>query len=296
MKAKIITLIVTMVLLCTGSSFAQGFTIETLDGLYDTSTDTLIADDASTITWSLRLTSDANVYTGITNGFRIYSEDGANWGGVAADTLTTGWGGAGAYFDQFSIKYWSNDGMGADSVAFGGVKVFLGTGLPANFDEVAYSITIGPFASGVSGDHGKTVCLDSSWTPPAGVWKWAASGGITTIPSWGGPFCYTVVDPDLVLSVSAVGDNLPTKFALNQNYPNPFNPTTAINFDLPTKSKVSLKVYNVLGQLVTTLVDEELDAGSYETEWDASSTGSGVYFYKIEAGSFVETKKMMLLK
>ena len=243
MKAKILTLIVTMVLFCTGMSFAQGFTLETVDGLYNGSTDSLIADGSQMFTWSLRLTSDANVYTGITNGFRVYSDDGANWSGVSADTLTTGWGGAGQYFDQFTIKYWSNDGMGADSLAFGGVKVFLGTGLPADFDKVAYSITAGPIAIS---DHGKTLCLDSSWTPPAGVWKWAASGGITTLPSWDGPFCYTVVDPQQ-LSVNAVGDNLPTVFALNQNYPNPLTrqPQSTLTFRLNPKSVSKFIMYSV---------------------------------------------------
>lgn len=296
MKAKFLTLFVAVLLISAGSVLAQtSVSVETVDGLYNSDATKLTADGSTMITWSLRVTSDANVYTGVTNGFVVYSDDGATWGGTAGDTLTSGWAGAtGAeYFDQFTIKYWSNDGAERDTVGFGGIKVFFGAGLPANFDEVAWSIAIGPIPAA---SNGKTICLDSCWYPPAGVWKWAASGGIVSYPAWDGPHCYTAVDPNASGVAEVNGDNLPTTYALKQNYPNPFNPTTTINFDIPTKSFVSIKVYNVLGQMVTSLVNEELDAGRYETNWDGAEAGSGIYFYKIQAGSFVETKKMMLLK
>ncbi len=95
--------------------------------------------------------------------------------------------------------------------------------------------------------------------------------------------------------------NLPTEFALDQNHPNPFNPSTVIDFALPTASKVSVNIYNVLGQVVKTLVDKELTAGYWSVTWDGTDnagniTTSGVYFYKIKAGSFQSTKKMMMLK
>lgn len=89
---------------------------------------------------------------------------------------------------------------------------------------------------------------------------------------------------------------LPTKFSLSQNYPNPFNPTTTINFDIPKQTNVTLKVYDALGSEVTTLLNEKLDPGYYKHEWDASKFASGVYFYRIVAGTFVETKKLMILK
>lgn len=94
---------------------------------------------------------------------------------------------------------------------------------------------------------------------------------------------------------------LPTSFALSQNYPNPFNPTTEIQFDIPNRSKVKLSVFNVLGQQVRTLHNEELAAGSYTVTWDGRSDGgtplaSGVYFYRLDAENFVQTKKMMLIK
>ena len=90
--------------------------------------------------------------------------------------------------------------------------------------------------------------------------------------------------------------NLPTDFVLQQNYPNPFNPTTIISFSIPSSTFTSLKVYDVLGNEVATLVNEEKPAGSYEINFNASSLSSGTYFYKLQAGSFMETKKMILLK
>jgi hypothetical protein len=105
----------------------------------------------------------------------------------------------------------------------------------------------------------------------------------------------------VALSGAAPGNNLPTAYNLAQNYPNPFNPTTEIALDLPVAGHVNLTVFNVLGQQVRTLVDADMPAGSHVVSWDGTSgsgnaVSSGVYFYRLETGSFVETKKMMLLK
>jgi hypothetical protein len=88
----------------------------------------------------------------------------------------------------------------------------------------------------------------------------------------------------------------PASFELSQNYPNPFNPTTAIGYQLSAVSQVELSVYNLLGQKVVTLVSERQQAGSHQVEWDASAFASGVYYYRLEAGEFVEVKKMILLR
>jgi hypothetical protein len=85
-------------------------------------------------------------------------------------------------------------------------------------------------------------------------------------------------------------------FKLEQNYPNPFNPSTMIEFSIPAESRVALKVYNILGQEVATLVNESLLAGNHAVKFDASRFATGVYLYRITAGSFVSTKKMLLLK
>ncbi len=106
--------------------------------------------------------------------------------------------------------------------------------------------------------------------------------------------------------VGVYDDNVasPDEFMLMQNYPNPFNPTTKISFTIPSVTlrqaqsdiRVALKVYDVLGREVVTLIDEEKPAGNYEIEFDASGLSSGVYFYKLQAGSFVQTRKMILIK
>jgi hypothetical protein len=86
------------------------------------------------------------------------------------------------------------------------------------------------------------------------------------------------------------------KYDLAQNYPNPYNPTTLITYSIPTSSNVILKVYNVLGKLITTLVNENQGAGIYKVNFDAGSLSNGVYFYKIQAGNYTAVKKMLLLK
>ena len=124
----------------------------------------------------------------------------------------------------------------------------------------------------------------SAW---AGLWEGEIWGNNTT-----------VVDPS--------SNNLPIGFALGQNYPNPFNPSTTINYSIPSSSFVTLMLYDVLGNEVATLVNEEKPQGSYEIKFSTgsgSSSGreiynlpSGIYFYRLQAGSFVETRKMVLLK
>ncbi|MBI4547327.1 MAG: T9SS type A sorting domain-containing protein [Ignavibacteriae bacterium] len=89
---------------------------------------------------------------------------------------------------------------------------------------------------------------------------------------------------------------LPKEFALHQNYPNPFNPVTVIRYQLPVQSHVTLKIYNLLGQEVRTLVDEVQEAGYKSVEWNAAGMASGVYFYRLRAGNFVDVKKLPLLK
>ena len=89
---------------------------------------------------------------------------------------------------------------------------------------------------------------------------------------------------------------IPSVFSLSQNYPNPFNPTTKISYQLPSNNFVTLKVYDVLGNEVAALVNEQQPAGKYEVQFDASGLGSGIYFYKLNAGSLVETRKMVLMK
>lgn len=135
---------------------------------------------------------------------------------------------------------------------------------PANFDFHISSF----FASIAIGDDG-TVIGDPRWSVPTGI--------------------------------EVTDSNLPTKFNLNQNYPNPFNPTTRISYALPKDAQVKLMVFNVLGQKVKTLIDEQQGAGYKVVHWDGRDENgiavvSGVYLFRIEAGEFSATKKMLMLK
>ncbi|MEO8209768.1 MAG: T9SS type A sorting domain-containing protein [bacterium] len=100
----------------------------------------------------------------------------------------------------------------------------------------------------------------------------------------------------IATGISNVVNYVPLNYSLSQNYPNPFNPTTSISFDIPKSSQIKLVIYNSMGQEVYVLLNEELVAGSYEYDFDASNFSSGMYYYKLETSDFSDTKKMMVIK
>ena len=99
----------------------------------------------------------------------------------------------------------------------------------------------------------------------------------------------------IIVGVEQLTDGIDA-YSLSNNYPNPFNPSTTISYSVPELSFVTIIVYDVLGKEITTLVNSEKPVGSYEVEFNAIALPSGVYFYRLQAGSFVETKKMVLMK
>ncbi|MCI0448278.1 MAG: T9SS type A sorting domain-containing protein [Chlorobi bacterium] len=99
-----------------------------------------------------------------------------------------------------------------------------------------------------------------------------------------------------MLGIQPVSNEIPKEYSLSQNYPNPFNPVTNVKFQIPKSGFVELKIYDALGREVTTLVNEQLNPGTYEIDWNASNYPSGVYYYKLVARNFSETKKMVLIK
>ncbi|MEX2604908.1 MAG: carbohydrate-binding protein, partial [Gracilimonas sp.] len=99
-----------------------------------------------------------------------------------------------------------------------------------------------------------------------------------------------------ISTTNEVKSEIPGTVKLNQNYPNPFNPNTVISYQLPMSSKVSIKVFDMLGREVATLVDEQISAGEHRVSFDASTLSSGMYIYRINAGDFVQSRKMMLIK
>ena len=102
--------------------------------------------------------------------------------------------------------------------------------------------------------------------------------------------------PDSILMSVNIDESIPNRFHLAQNYPNPFNPTTFIEFELPRSSEVTLKIYNIVGEDVSTLLYVSLLSGFHSVKWDAANLASGVYLYRLQAGDYVDTKKMVLMK
>jgi len=99
-----------------------------------------------------------------------------------------------------------------------------------------------------------------------------------------------------VVGIKNINSEIPREFSLSQNYPNPFNPSTTIQFSLPRSEFVTLKLFNILGEEITALVSKKLSAGTHQAEWDARDLPSGVYFYRLQAGSFTQTRKLLLLR
>jgi len=168
----------------------------------------------------------------------------------------------------------------------------------ANVDNVKIELSL---TEGMSWE----TLIDS--IPSTGLYTWVVN---TSMPSF---YClirisditdesiYDISDDvftiDIFTSVEDyLGDGIPTEYNLIQNFPNPFNPSTTIYYSIPQLSFVTLRVYDVLGNEITVLVNEEKSIGNYEIDFDGEELTTGIYFYRLQAGSFVETKKMILLK
>jgi len=182
MKLRFFVLLSLVVLCGYGVAGAQMVSLDHTDGLIDPTH----VNTGVPVTFYIRITGDGSNHGGITNGFRVYSNDGATWGTTVGDTLGTL--GKAQFDGGFFISHFSADGAGADTVGFGAFR-FFSTGLPAGFNNVAYSVEIGPLAEA---DNGKTICIDSSFYPPSGVWKWA---GPDVYPGWSGGQCFTIGPP-----------------------------------------------------------------------------------------------------
>ena len=150
-------------------------------------------------------------------------------------------------------------------------------------------------------DDTTTICIDTCFWDPTGRLNFTDRGGLLTwIPRHNMPIRFS---PSLtsVREIHGTDDNRPSEFSLSQNYPNPFNPSTNIEFGLSKAAHVKLDIFNIVGQKVRTLVDEEMKAGKYVVDWDGkdeqgNSVSSGIYFYRMKAEDFSDMKKMLLVK
>ena len=147
-----------------------------------------------------------------------------------------------------------------------------------------------------------TICIDTTVWPPTTKLKFSAYYGETFDPRHNLPICFKVDTADAgVREIQGSEDSRPSEFLLSQNYPNPFNPATNFQFSLSKFVHVKIDIFNIVGQKVRTLVDEEMRPGVYVADWDGEDgngnfVSSGIYFYRMQAGDFSDMKKMLLLK
>ncbi|MGD0342800.1 MAG: T9SS type A sorting domain-containing protein [Bacteroidales bacterium] len=223
---------------------------------------TAMSTGLTAISVSSLVVSGTNIFAGTDNGVFLSTNDGTSW-------TSTG------IKNRFVTAL---NASGTNLFAANNYRVFLSTDNGTNWTEV---------------DTGFQVNVVSS-TGHISVFSFAANGKNLFAGTNGG-----IWKRPLSEMVTGVEDNhkqMPTRFTLDQNYPNPFNPTTSISFILPTRSFVSLKVFDLLGREVATIVSEEMSAGSHTKQWNAENYTSGVYFYRLQAGTYTETKKLVLLK
>ncbi len=213
-----------------------------------------------TYVWSLAV-SGANLFAGMNGGGIFRSTDnGGSW--TPADSGVT------------DVNVWALAVSGTNVFAGTDSGIFLSSNEGASWTQVNAGLTsTGVTALAVSGNDLYAGIVGG--LEPDSVWKRPLSEMITGIKH---------------------EDLQPTGFALSQNYPNPFNPTTTIGYDVPKRSMVRLLVYDILGRRVETLVNGEKQSGHYEVTFNASSLPSGVYIYRLQAGSFSETRKLTLVK
>jgi hypothetical protein len=228
------------------------------------------------ITYTADESSNLNIkYTYAANGF--------TW--VAHNVLTNQ-----AYNESRSYISGSNQQSGAFRV----IWVSSGTG----FDSVIYMST-STIATGFTGRtlvsrvHDATTSLAPSLT--SYMLNGTSPGGGVIYAGFG-PSKIWFNGSGITTEIDPISEIIPQNFSLSQNYPNPFNPVTKISFAIPKNNFVTLKIYDISGREVATLINKEMTAGEYEATFDATKLSSGVYFYKISSGNFSDVKKMMLIK
>jgi hypothetical protein len=248
------------------------------------------------------LISDSGIFAGTGDGVFRSTNDGTSWNpaGLAGNYIS---GLAKVGTDLFawprmSAAYRSTDqGTSWTEVMNNGMPMYISGLVATPNGSGGNNLIASTWGNGIvlSTDNGTT------WTRTdtglATQWSMAITlvGSDLYAGSWGQGVWRRPLS-EIISSVGASNLTVPAKFYLDQNYPNPFNPSTTINYQLPRQSQVTLKVFDVLGREVSTLVNENKKPGSYEVEFDGSKLPSGVYFYRLQAGIFLETKKLLLLK
>lgn len=253
------------------------------------------------------IAKDTNIFAGTSgNGVFLSSNNGSSWTAVnngltsslvssfalSGNNLFAGTG-EGLFRSPNNGESWTATGLMVNSVwslAVSGTNIFAGV----------YAWDGGVF---LTTNNGTSWSAASTGLKNTIVWSFAVSDTYLFAGTEGGGVWRRPLS-EMITSVDGPSSMIPDHFSLGQNYPNPFNPKTVISYRLSVNSKVGLSVYDILGRVVATLVDEEKPAGAYTVTFDASKLSSGIYFYRLQArptsgkqaGSFIETKKLVLIK
>ncbi|MEE9443012.1 MAG: T9SS type A sorting domain-containing protein [candidate division Zixibacteria bacterium] len=248
---------------------------------------------------------------GLQFGIKIYSPDGASW---IYDAQTEGLGPLtqavtlsenGRMEDHEAIWPISGglivsendiDGLDSDNLSFSASAVpSIEGGLPPGLNQYQFAVNFIP--SGVVNDEIRTICFDSIST--AGFLGLLDNDGNQISTEFGGNICFPVayLNPSHIVTE----DILPGVYSLEQNYPNPFNPATTIGFTIGQRGRVRIDIYNIVGQLIRILANEQYSAGYHEVVWDGKDgrrqrVSSGIYLYRLDSKELNDIKKMILLK
>jgi hypothetical protein len=217
--------------------------------------------------------------------------------GTSTDYATIMYSSAGV--QQWVARYNGPDSLGDGAYALAldaSGNVYVTGGSTKDWYEDCVTVKYNPNGSeiwvqryngpGNQSDQGKAIAVDDA----GNVYVTGGSYGDGTKTD------YVTIKYSQPAGIEPISKYIPTEYNLFQNYPNPFNPATTIEFSIPKSEFISLKVYDILGEEVATVVADRLSAGNHKYTWDTTGLAGGIYFYRLESGSFTETKKMILLK
>lgn len=279
------------------------------------------------------IVSASTLFAGTSGGVFSSSDNGANWSKVsngltntdvyallASDGVLYAGTSKGVFRSSDNGNTWIQTSLDSNTVrifASSGSTLFAGTskGLYISTNQfndskrinnndirslatTATEVIFGTYGGGVSyasiSDNPSWLKITNGLFNPRVISLATSSTNVFAGTNSGGVFRLPV--SALITSAKSTKTEIPTHFNLEQNYPNPFNPSTTISFTLPSRIYVSLKIFDALGREVAVLVSEELPAGKHSCKWESHGMASGIYFYQIQAGTFRETKKLLLLK
>jgi hypothetical protein len=242
----------------------------------------------------------ANLFAGTIRGAFVSSDNGSTWNAINGMPVTS--------VNALTVS--PNDVSGSTLYAGTSSGVFvstnsgiawtaINTGLPNYVNAIAIKgsmlfagTTVGVYCSSNNGES----WTDASSGMPFPIVLTLSIAGTDLLAGTKNGGIWKRPLSEMVTAVEKTSPERPIQFSLFQNYPNPFNPSTTISFSLPSRAFVTLKIFDVMGRDVSTVVSEEMAAGNYTRSWNASGFSSGIYFYRLQAGTLTETKRLILMR